>query len=223
MFKKDLILCIQARLGSTRLPAKIFFSFFGELIINRIIRISKKIIIKKKIYILSGSKKLNKELSIIAKKNKIKIFFGSETNVHLRFKNFLSNLKKKPKYIIRITSDNYLAHPMVIKKMIKFCETKKFDYCYIDPLSHYSGEIIKSSLFFKKKPSLKAKEHVTWDFRHAKDIKIISYPEGFLGIDHKRSITLDSLDDFKTLIKLEHKYPNLKKINCIEEIKKIKF
>ena len=222
MLKKDFIICIQARLCSTRLPAKIFLSFFRELIINRIIRISKNITNSKNIYILSGNKKLNQSLSVIAKKNKLKIFYGSEKNVHSRFKSFLSNFQKKPKYVIRVTSDNYLIQPFLIKKMLKICKKKDFDYSYVKPLSHYAGEIIKSNLFFKKKPSSKAKEHVTWDMRSAKDIKIISFPDNFLGINHKKSITLDSIRDFRNLIKLEHKYKGLKKINCIEEIKKIK-
>lgn len=222
MLKKDFVICIQARTGSTRLPAKIFFSFFGEPIITRIIKISKKITSNKNIYILTGGKKLNQSLSVVAKQNKIKIFYGNEKNVYSRFKSFLSYFQKKPKYVIRITSDNYLIQPFLIKKMLKFCNQKDFDYSYIKPLSHYAGEIIKSNLFFKKKPSLKAKEHVTWDFRNKKDLRIISFPDNFFGINHKKSITLDNIDDFRTLTKLEHKYKGLKKINCIKEIKKIK-
>jgi len=223
LVKDDFIICIQARINSTRLPGKIFFSFFGESIINRIIRISKNITSPQNIHILSGSKKFNGVLSAVAKKNKIKIFYNSEQNVYLRFKNFLSNLKKKPKYIIRITSDNYLIQPSVIKKMIKLCKKKNFDYCYVKPLSHYAGEVIKSHLFFGKKPSHLAKEHVTWDFRRSKNIKIYSFDDNFFGIDHKKSLTLDNISDLKTLIKLEHKNKYLKNINCINGIKKIKF
>ena len=68
--KDDFIICIQARINSTRLPGKIFFSFFGESIINRIIRISKNITSPQNIHILSGSKKFNGVLSAVAKKIK---------------------------------------------------------------------------------------------------------------------------------------------------------
>jgi len=221
LVKNDFIICIQARMQSSRLPAKIFFSFFGERVINRIIRISKKITEAKNIYILSGSKKLNSALSLVVKKKNIRIFYDDEQNVYKRYKNFLSSLKKKPKYIIRITSDNYLIQPLVIKKMYELCKTKDFDYCYVRPLSHYSGEIIKSSLFLKKKTSLQAKEHVTWDFRNAKNIKIISYAENFLGIDHKKYFTLDTISDLYKMTLLEFKFPQLKQLNCLECIKKI--
>ena len=209
-------------MNSTRLPGKIFLSFFGESIINRVIRISKNITSPKNIHILSGSEKFNGALSAVAKKNKVKVFYNSEHNVYLRFKIFLSNLKKKPKYIIRITSDNYLIQPSIIKKMLKLCKKKNIDYCYVKPLSHYAGEVIKSDLFFGKKPSHLAKEHVTWDFRRSQNIKIHSFDDNFLGIDHKKSITLDNINDLKTLIQLEYKYKDLKNINCINEIKKIK-
>ena len=94
LVKDDFIICIQARMNSTRLPGKIFLSFFGESIINRVIRISKNITSPKNIHILSGSEKFNGALSAVAKKNKVKVFYNSEHNVYLRFKIFLSNLKK---------------------------------------------------------------------------------------------------------------------------------
>ena len=59
MVKRPLIVLIQARVNSTRLKGKIFFDLFDEKVIDRIIRIAKKIELKKKIYLLSGSKKKN--------------------------------------------------------------------------------------------------------------------------------------------------------------------
>ena len=117
--KKECVILIQARLHSTRLPGKILFKFFNDAIIERIIKIAKKVSHPKNIFIISGDKKKNQILLNISNKNKINIYFGHEKNVFLRFKNFCnSKLGKNYKYIYRITADNYLIQPRIIKKMI---------------------------------------------------------------------------------------------------------
>lgn len=72
------IICIQARLCSTRLKGKILFNFFNKTVIDRIINVAKKVKFKKKIVILSGNYKQNYFLKKYAEKNKIDIFFGNE-------------------------------------------------------------------------------------------------------------------------------------------------
>ena len=98
-------------MGSTRLPGKILFSFFDNIIIERIIKITKQIKYRKKIFILTGHKNQNGILEKIVKKNKIKIFFGCENNVIERFKKFIKKNNFEKNYILRITSDNYLIQP----------------------------------------------------------------------------------------------------------------
>ena len=218
--KKKFLILIQARLHSTRLPGKALFIFFNNTIIERVIKISKKTTNKKNIFILTGSKKKNNLLLPIAKKNHIQIFFGNEKNVFLRFKNFLKKkLTKKYTHICRLTADNYLIQPSIIKKMMIDAAKGDIDYSYVSPLSHYAGEIISKNLFFKLKfPTKLAKEHVTWDFRKNKKLKILEYPKNFFGLNHSKSLTLDTIDDLLKMKKLEKKYKNLKKINNIRHL-----
>ena len=68
------IICIQARLCSTRLKGKILFNFFNKTVIDRIINVAKKVKFKKKIVILSGNYKQNYFLKNMQKKIKL-IFF----------------------------------------------------------------------------------------------------------------------------------------------------
>jgi len=219
------LILIQARVYSTRLPGKIFFNFFNKTVIERIINISRKCVKKKNIFILSGTKNLNYPLDYIAKKNKIKIFYGSESNVHNRFKSFLNSQKIKPQFVCRLTSDNYLIQPSIIKKMIFDAKKSNFDYSFVKPLSHFAGEIIKTSLFFKKeKLSNLAKEHVTWDFRKNSYLKIKAYPSNFCNLNHNKFLVLDTIKDFIKFKAIEKKFPGLKKLDCIKEVKKaIKF
>ena len=203
------------------MPGKTFFTFFNETILDRVIRIANNCVDKKNIIILSGNKKQNILLKTITDKHKIKIFFGNEKNVFLRFKNFLK--KNKCDYIFRMTADNYLMQPKIIKRMLKDLNYKNYDYAYVDPLSHYAGELVKSNLFFKfKKISKLSKEHVTWDFRSNKKINVKKYENTFLGINHKKSITLDNINNLILMKYLEKKYLKLKKIDCLDELKKIK-
>ena len=54
-YSNKVFILIQARVKSTRLPGKIFFEFFNEKVIDRVVRIAKKINNGKNVYIVSGS------------------------------------------------------------------------------------------------------------------------------------------------------------------------
>ena len=53
---KKVFIFIQARIRSTRLPGKIFINIFGETVLERIIRATKKVINKHNIFILTGDR-----------------------------------------------------------------------------------------------------------------------------------------------------------------------
>ena len=220
-YSDKVYILIQARVKSTRLPGKIFFEFFNEKVINRVVRIAKKINNNKNVFLVSGSKKFNEILEEVAKKNNIKIFYGSELNVHGRFKKFLKSQKIKPKYICRLTSDGYLIQPSIVKRMINEVKKGNYDYSYVKPLSHFAGEIVKTKLFFnKKKLSDQAKEHVTWDFRKNSKLNIKAYNKNFFNLDHENFLVLDDINDFIKMKTVEKKFPGLKNLNCIKVIKK---
>jgi spore coat polysaccharide biosynthesis protein SpsF len=223
--KNNLKIFIQARVDSKRLPGKIFFTFFGELIIDRIIRIAKKISPNKNIFLLTGNYKNNFFLKKIANKNKINFYSGSETNVLKRFcdlivkKNFLDSV------ILRITADNYLAQPKLLKLMINDFFKLNVEYSYISPLSHYAGELFKGKILiknFRTKYSKMAKEHVTWDLRNKMKIKKKVYDSRFFNISHKKSITLDTIEDLKKLKWIELNYLKTKNLNCLKYLENIK-
>ncbi len=219
---KKCAILIQARLNSSRLPAKILFKFFEDTIIERIIKIAKKSINKRNVFIISGDKEKNKILFNLSNKNKIGIYFGNEINVFQRFKDFLnSKFGREYKYIYRITADNYLVQPNIVKKMINDAFNKKIDYAFIDPLSHYSGEVVSRKLFMKQdKISKMAKEHVTWDFRKDKKIKILKYPKNFLNLNHTKSLTLDTIKDLILMKELEFKFQGLRPVDNYIYLKK---
>ena len=214
---------IQCRLRSKRLPNKSLIKFFNETIIERLIRIAKKTKFKKKIFLLSGSKQNNLKLIKFAKKFKIKIFFGNESNVLERYYNAIKHFKIDNKdFIMRLTADNYLIQPNILNKLSEY--RKNYEYISFDPLSHYSGELFSVESFTKKimKKSLSrfAKQHVTWDFRRQKNIKRKKLSSSLLGINHLHKITLDTQKDYKYLKKIEKNH-NFKKLDCLKELREI--
>jgi spore coat polysaccharide biosynthesis protein SpsF len=219
---KGIIIFIQARINSTRLKGKILQTFFGETVIDRIIRISKKISNKKKIFIVSGDKAKNYILKSYADKHGINIFFSNENNVLERFKKTIKKYNFKNKVILRITSDNYLIQPIIVKALVKNFVKKKVDYAYIKPLSHFAGEIFKGCLLFSiDSKNSKNKEHVTYEIRKKNIFKIFALSKNFYGIDHEKFFTLDTLIDLKKMQKNEYLFPSLKKLNCVNTIKKM--
>jgi len=221
---KDLKIFIQARVYSSRLPGKIFFNFFEESVIERIIRITKMISDNKNIYLLTGSKKDNLVLKKITKRHKINFFCGDEKNVLKRYCDLIFSKKLVNANILRITSDNYLIQPKILKKMIKSFYKGEFQYSYIKPLSHFSGEIVSAKLLvlnYKNLPSEKSKEHVTWAIRSNPKIKKKIHSSNFCNLNHSKKICLDTISDLVFLKKIESLYPKLKNLNCINEIKKI--
>ena len=219
---KKIIVVIQARVMSERLKGKVFFNFFSETVIDRIIRIIKKTSFEKEIAIVSGNIEINSVFYEYALKHRIKIYFGSELNVLKRFKDFIKVYNYKKNFILRITSDNYLIQPYILNKLVKLGVDGDYDYTYIKPLSHYAGELIKADVLLNEKIKNKEVEnHVTIGIRNNKNLKKLALERYFCGIDHKKYFTLDTILDLYKLRMLEFKFPELRKLNCLECIKKI--
>lgn len=222
MVKKKVIVAIQARVMSERLKGKVFFNFFGEAIIDRVIKIIKKTSFEKEIAILSGNLEINEIFRKYSNKYGIQIYFGSELNVLKRFKDFIKDNNYKKNFILRITSDNYLIQPHILNKIVQLGVDGNYDYTYIRPLSHYAGELIKAEVLLNEK--IKNKEiqnHVTIGIRDNKNLKKLALNKYFCGIDHEKYFTLDTVLDLYKLRILEFKFPGLRKLNCLECLKKI--
>ena len=120
--KKKVLLLIQVRMGSKRLPKKSMLDLAGKPMIYRIIERLKKCKLPDEI-VLIASKKENSIFQKHIKKLKIKIFFGSENNLVERH---LQAAKKfNGDIIVRVPGDNCLSEPKEIDKIIKYHISKK--------------------------------------------------------------------------------------------------
>ena len=161
---------IQARLGSTRFPKKIIKDIDGKTVIEYMIDRLLKVFKKKNIIINTTNSVKDNKLVIIAKRNKLLYFRGSENNVLDRY--LKCSKKFNVKNIIHLTSDCPLVDVDLLIRMKRIFEKKKkldyFENTYPPELSNFPDgsdieiykqkSLIKLSKMSDKKED---KEHVT--------------------------------------------------------------
>ena len=229
MVKKKILIIIQARIGSSRLPGKVLRKLINKPILLHIVNRLRKIK-NSNIVIATSKNKKDKKIINFCKKNKINYFSGSENNVLDRFYKTAANFDGKN--IIRVTGDCPLIDPVIIKKLIKFYFKYNYDHAGIatgagvhnlkikkfpDGLD---AEIFKFSALKKAWQNSKNKierEHVTpYIWKRSKKFKI--------GIFQSREDysnyrwTLDNIKDFRFIKKI---YKNLYKNNKIFYMKDV--
>lgn len=115
--KKKILLLVQVRMGSKRLPKKSILDLAGKPMIYRIIERLKRCKMPDDIILITSKKKENNIFKKISKKLNVKIFFGSENNLVERH---LQAAKKfGGQIIVRVPGDNCLSEPSEIDKIIK--------------------------------------------------------------------------------------------------------
>ena len=125
MTDKKIILVIQARMSSTRLPGKILKSIGGMKVLDYIINRIKNIKDIDEYWIATSN---NKNDDIIEKlyKSKINVYRGDEEDVLSRFYDLATNTKAQ--VIIRITADCPFVDKSIISKAIKLFQENNIDY-----------------------------------------------------------------------------------------------
>jgi len=218
-----MLIIMQGRLRSTRLPAKGFHTFFGQTIWARMCDIALAVKGSNEIYFATGDLPENQLARPLVEAQGVKFFAGSEENVLERFAQIA--LLSQQEYILRITCDNYLIQPEVIDGLYEAVSAAQADYGYVEPLSHFAGEIIRRTVLLdhwkSQNYSASAREHVTWDIRHNPKTKIVKLPSNFMGLNHEKSLTLDNIEDFILMKKLESSNPSLKSVRCLSSCQQI--
>lgn len=223
----SIIVFIQARLKSKRLPNKVL------KIINN------KTIIEHLINQISFSKKINKFFFLIPNndiklkqhltKKKIKFISGSEKNVLNRF--YKAYKLTKAKNIIRLTADCPLIDPKIIDKLVNYFNKKSYDYINLGNsfAEGQCAEIFSSKVLKFLKNNARSsfeKEHVTILLRKKKNkLKLKTLENN--DDDSNLRYTLDRDEDFKVIKKIILNFKNKKYItsnqikNFLKKNKKI--
>ena len=110
------VLIIQARMGSKRLPGKSMLDLAGKPLIFRIIERVKRCKKIDKIVLAIPNTKENKILLKIGQTSEITVFEGSENNLLERY--YKAAVMNSAKYIVRLPADNAVPEPNEIDKII---------------------------------------------------------------------------------------------------------
>lgn len=219
MKKEKVIVIIQARMCSKRLPGKVLKKVGGapilEIIINRIKR-SKYV---DEVIVATTYNVEDDAIVDLCKKVGSEIYRGSENNVFSRYlqasKLFEGNV------IVRVTGDNPLTDPEIMDQMIHDHLITGSDYTYPENVPVGLGcEIVSYNSFDslgKEKLTRSEKEHVTLFIRNnPKKFKINNFKFKF-DTPNKYRCTVDTQEDLSFIEQIYEEFQDLQNLK-IEDL-----
>lgn len=179
---------IQARVGSTRLPNKIFLEIEGQPLIWHVVNRLKKSMFLDSIIIATTINRKDDAIENWAISNEILYFRGSEENVLERF--YQAALQFKSDIVVRVTADDPFKDYKIMDQVIERFIDENADFaCNNNPPTFPEGmdiEVFSVDAIAKAKNNVKTdfdKEHVTQYFYRNPDLfKIVN-------ISHKQDLT----------------------------------
>lgn len=216
---------VEARLGSKRLPNKIIYRIKKYLFIEYLIKRLKLSKQAHEIIIATTRLEQDKKIVNIAKKNKIKYFQGSETNVIKRVID--AGKKFRCKTIVRITSDCPVIDVSIIDQAIIMFKNNVCDYLSNSHVRGYPDgmdvEIFKLKTLiksYKYAKNQKYKEWTTWSIKkNPKKFKklLLEPPKELYWPD--LGLTLDEYKDYLFLKKIILHFKERVNFSCLDIIK----
>jgi spore coat polysaccharide biosynthesis protein SpsF len=189
MKSNSLVLVIQARFNSSRLPGKIKKKLCGITIIERILQRVKKIKKINKIIIATTKRKDDNFLVKIAKKHNVEIFRGSTNNCVDRYYKAVKNLNAK--HVLRLPADNPLPEPSEYNRIINYHIKSRNDFSsnIINFMNNGYPDGIGVEIFtfkslvkiWKAKKTKEEKEHLAtnyYNYEHKKKNKKFNFKIG---------------------------------------------
>jgi spore coat polysaccharide biosynthesis protein SpsF len=153
--KMNILVIIQARMGSTRLPGKVLKEIKGKTILQLIIERVNAACYGKNILVATSISERDKQILDFCRKNNIKFFAGSEEDVLDRF--LKASEKAKADVVVRVTADCPLVDPQMLDYAVKEQLDLNADYTIVDGLPNgLACEVM--SLAAIKTAALMAKE-----------------------------------------------------------------
>ena len=116
MTEKNVIACVQARMGSTRLPGKVLRDIEGKPMLWHVVNRIKCSLSVSSTVVLTSLNAQDDEIERFCLKNNIKIYRGKEEDVLDRY--YQAARYYKAEAIIRITGDCPLIDPQIVDKVI---------------------------------------------------------------------------------------------------------
>lgn len=211
--KLNIIIVIQARMGSKRLPGKSLKLLLGQPMLERLINNIQGANLVNKIVVATSDKSVDDDIQNLCIKLNIDCYRGSETDVLSRFID-VSKIYKAD-LLVRLTGDNPFVEKSLIDFMLETYLKHYNDYDYIHNVEN-SGfpyglyvEIFTNSALFKANVSKNEldREHVTRYFKYnTHDFRI-----GLVKAKRKYKYSHLTVDTNAEFIEAENIFDNLLK------------
>lgn len=245
MTKRKIVVIIQARMGSTRLPGKVLKKLMDKTVLSHVIDRCKQIKLVDQVVVATSNKADDIQIIREAEWNNVECFAGSEEDVLQRY--YLAAQKYEADVVVRITSDCPLLDPTICSQIIaQFFQINNIDYCSNALVRSFPRgldvEVISFNALeqaYDNANKQHQREHVTPYIYENPQIFTISNFVNSRDYSHLRW-TLDTLDDWiliekiyqelygtsdfnswKNVLDLFHQNPHLALINAHVEQKKI--
>jgi spore coat polysaccharide biosynthesis protein SpsF len=240
MAVKDLkvVIIIQARMGSTRLPGKVMKLVEGEPVLSHMIKRCRAMNTADEVVIATSDKPSDDVIEACARNMGVAVYRGSEQDVLSRY--YGAAVMSKADIVVRITSDCPLIDPGVSDGVIGHLlnHLDELDYCCNWMIPSYPKGLDTEAFTFRaleraQKEAVKPydREHVT-PFIHDNEqwfrIKVLpnatnyshyrwtlDYPEDFEFVTkvYARLYRTDSIFTFEEVLGLLEKHPEIQAIN----------
>jgi spore coat polysaccharide biosynthesis protein SpsF len=206
MLNKKVIVIIQARMGSTRLPGKVMEKIGDKPILEILVNRLKKSKFLDDIVIATTNNQNDDVIERLSHEMSLNCYRGSEEDVLERYVE--SSEVFNADVIVRVTADNPFTDTDLVDELIDAHLKNSVDYTYcLDTPLGVSAEIINSNVL--KDISLKSdipseREHVTTYINsHPENYKILNFISNIKNQNFR--LTVDTEEDLK-LIKLIYHY-----------------
>ncbi len=207
---QKILLIVQARLGSTRLPQKVLKPLLGKPLIGRLFERLKQLQTPHQLILATTRKAEDTRLVRYLQGMGISVFRGETENVLERY--YQCAKQNQGEIIVRITGDCPLIQPHLIDEMLQNFSSSHMDYfSNVHPRSYPKGFDVEIFTF-------EALEKARFDSKDPHDLEhvtpyLVNHPE-FFSLKNKQlekdyssfNVSVDTLEDFYWVEKLFQRY-----------------
>ena len=203
---KNILIIVQARFGSTRLPGKVMKKVLDKPLLWYLAKRIEQVKTPHKFIIATGKVKSNQVIIDFAKSSNIEYYTGSEDDVLDRY--YQTAKENNGDIIVRITADCPLTDPKIIDRGLDIFLNGNYDYVSnIRPATYPDGfdtEIFSFKALetaWKEAKLLSEREHVTpYIWKNPNKFPAKNYE--FKVDVHTMRLTVDNPEDFILISKI---------------------
>ncbi len=206
---KKIIACIQARMGSSRLPGKALLPIMGMPLILRVVERVERVRGIDDVIVVTSNETADDVLAETLQEADKKYFRGDLENVQQRF--YDAMIHYNADVVMRITGDNPLIEPILMERMVDVWKRERVDYVACDQCIPGVGAELFTQEAFNRARALSStqysKEHVTPPFyQNESQFSVIRVGVEEYLADQNIALTVDHHEDYKKMIVLYERF-----------------